>query len=151
MPIHFRQAEEAARTLGLSMRSVELRRVEDFDAALAALARERPDALITFSDNVTFLNRQRIIDFAHDQRLPTMFEFSEFAVSGGLISYGPVLFDIYRRAADYVVRIFGGAKPADLPVERPATIELVVNLKTARALGLTVAPTTLLRASQVIE
>jgi putative tryptophan/tyrosine transport system substrate-binding protein len=151
MAIHFAQAEEAARTLGLSMRAVELRRVEDFDAAFAALARERPDALIAFTDNVTFVNRQRIVDFALEQRLPTVFEFNDFAVSGGLMSYGPTLSDICRRAADYVVRIFGGAKPTELPVERPTTFELALNLKTARMLGITVASSTRLRADRVIE
>ena len=101
MRIHMTQTEHAASALGYSVRPIEVERVEDFEGIFAALKSDRPDALIAFTDSVIFLHRQRIVDFARDQRLATVFEFREFTVSGGLMSYGNNLVDIYRRAADY--------------------------------------------------
>ena len=151
MRIHMTQTEHAASALGYSVRPIEAERVEDFEGIFAALKSDRPDALIAFTDSVIFLHRQRIVDFARDQRLATVFEFREFTVSGGLMSYGNNLVDIYRRAADYVHRILEGAKPADLPVERPNRYELVLNLNAATALGLSIPRSLLLKADEVIQ
>lgn len=151
MRLHFGKLESAARTLGVAVRAFEVRRTEDFDSAFAALLHERSDGLITFSDTLTVWNGRRIADFARESKLPSVFEFSLFADFGGLVSYGTDLLYFYRRAADFVHRILGGAKPADLPVEYPTTFEMVLNLRTAKSLGLMVPPSMQLRADRVIQ
>jgi putative tryptophan/tyrosine transport system substrate-binding protein len=147
----WRDTEGAARTLGVTLQSYEVRETKDFASAFATMTRERPDAVSALQDAVTLQHRQEIIDFALQQRLPSMFVGKEWVQEGGLLSYGDVLPERYRRAADLVDRILKGAKPADLPVEQPTKFELVVNLKTAKSLGLTIPETFLLRADQVIE
>jgi putative ABC transport system substrate-binding protein len=142
---------EAAGSLGLSLLLHETRRPADFATALDAIAEQKPDALIPDNDSLTFSHRKAIVEFAAAHRLPAVYATREFVDDGGLISYGSSAFDIWRRVAGYVDKILKGAKPADLPVQQPTTFELVVNLKTARALDLTVPPSILARADEVIE
>jgi putative ABC transport system substrate-binding protein len=123
----------------------------DFDSAFAAMTEERPDALFMITDVFTDPLSRRLIDFAAQSQLPTMFEFRAHVAHGGLMSYGPSHTEQSRRAASYVDRLLKGAKPADLPVEQPTTLELVINLKTAKALGLTIPPTLLFQATEVLR
>jgi putative ABC transport system substrate-binding protein len=123
----------------------------DFDAAFSAMNKERAEALIVMVNPIFAVQRKHIIERAATYRLPAIYEWKLFAQSGGLISYGAVVGDVYRRAAGYVDKILKGAKPADLPVEQPTKTELIVNLKTAKAFGLTVPQSLLLRADEVIE
>jgi putative ABC transport system substrate-binding protein len=149
--LEWKETESAARALGLAVRPVEMRRAQDLDQALAKAARERPDALMAIGGPLTSSFRLFIIEFAAKQRLPAIYGFREFTDSGGLIFYGANLLDSFRRAAVQVDRILKGAKPVDLPVEQPTKFELVVNLKTARQLKLTIPQAFLLRADRVIE
>jgi putative ABC transport system substrate-binding protein len=142
---------EAAGPLGLSLTLHEARRPTDFPISLDAIAEQKPDALTTDTDPLTVSNRKGIIAFAAAHRVPAVYGLRDFVDDGGLMSYGPSIFDICRRVAGYVDKILKGAKPADLPVEQPTKYELVVNLKTARSLGLTVPPSILARADDVIE
>ena len=137
--------------LGVTLQSVEVRGPEDFDGAFAAIARERPDALITFSEPLTLTHQKQIVDFAAKHRLPMISEIKEFAEAGGLMTYGASLPDLMRRVMYYVDRILKGAKPGDLPIEQPMKFELVINLKTANALGLTLPPVLLFQADHVIR
>ena len=123
----------------------------DIDGALAAMTQERPDALFMITDVLTNVHSRRIVDFAAQHQLPTMFETRRPVVAGGLMAYGPSFADQHRRAAYYVDRILKGTKPADLPVEQPMKLELVINLKRAQALGLTMPPSLLLQADEVIQ
>jgi putative ABC transport system substrate-binding protein len=141
----------AARSLGLQLQLVEARGPEDFDGVFAAMAQERVGALLVVTDPAFIPHRARLVDLATKNRLPSIFTQREDAEAGGLMSYGPRLSDLHRRGAIYVDKILKGAKPADLPVEEPVKFELVINLKTAKALGLTIPPSLLLRADQVIE
>jgi putative ABC transport system substrate-binding protein len=141
----------AAHAFGMTLYSAEVRGPNDFDSAFAVILRERPDALLTFSDPLTLNHQRRIVDFAARHRLPLMSEAKEFAEAGGLMTYGASLPALVRRAAYYVDRILKGSKPADLPVERPTKFELVLNLKTAKALGITMPPSLLLLADEVIQ
>jgi ABC-type uncharacterized transport system substrate-binding protein len=145
------EVQHAARALGVALQSREVRGLDDFDGVFAATKRERPDAILTLVDPVTFAQRHLIADFAARERLPAMYAVREFVESGGLMSYGVDLRDLFRRGASYVDKILKGAKPADLPVEQPTKFELVINLKTAKALGLTIPRSLLQRADQVIE
>jgi putative ABC transport system substrate-binding protein len=147
----FKQVQAASGTLGIEVQSLELRSPDDFDGAFEAVRKQRPDAMITAEDPLIFNYRKRIADFAAGQQLPWLSGLSEFAAAGGLISYGANTADLYHRAAGYVDKILKGAKPADLPVQQPAKFELVINLKTAKALGVTVPPSLLARADKVIE
>jgi putative tryptophan/tyrosine transport system substrate-binding protein len=150
--LDYNQTEGAARSLGLQLESVEAVRAEDLDRAFSAMTEQRAQALIVASPNpVTFTNRGRIASFAQRNRLPSMYGNRDYVDAGGLMSYGPSAADLYRRAATYVDKILKGTKPADLPVEQPTKFELVINLKTAKALGLTIPQSVLLRADQVIE
>jgi len=149
--LEFRETGAGARTLGIALQSIEVKQPADFDGAFAAIASARPDALVTLAEPLTIAHRSRIIDFVTRSKLPSMFELREFVDSGGLIAYGPNLLDLFRRAAIYVDKILKSAKPADLPVEQPTTFELVINLKTAKALGLTIPQPLLLRADHVVE
>ncbi len=143
-------ARAAARTLGLELQLTEVRSLYDLGQAFAELTRKRPGALIAMSDPLYDAQQKRIADFAMQNRLPTAYT-KAFAEYGGLISYGARFPDLYKNAAVYVGKILKGAKPADLPVEQPTRFELVVNRKTANALGLAIPLTILLRADRVIE
>lgn len=127
MSLRFREAQAAARALGLTLQSLGVRDPIGFDHAFAAMTRERPDALLMIADTFTYLHRGRILDFAVKSRLPAIYELRELVDDGGLMSYGPNLSEIFRRAAAYVDNILKGAKPGDLPVEQPTTFELVIN------------------------
>jgi ABC-type uncharacterized transport system substrate-binding protein len=143
--------ESAARNLGVSFQSVEVRARDDFDGAFAAMVRERANGVVVAQDPVTFDSRSQVVLLAAKNRLPAVYGVREFAEVGGLMSYGPNIADQFRRAATYVDKILKGARPGDLPIEQPTKFELVINLKTARALGLTIPPSLLQRADQVIE
>ena len=144
-------SEEAGRQLGLTIKYFPTRTRDELAGAFAAMAVDPPQAISLFADGFAVANRQRIIDFAISHRAPVVSGWPVFARSGALFTYGPRLTDSYRRLAYYVDRILKGARPADLPIERPTTFELVINLKTARALSLTVPPSVLVRADEVIE
>jgi putative tryptophan/tyrosine transport system substrate-binding protein len=146
-----KDTEVLAQREGVHIISVLLRRPEDIEGALTALIRERPDALIVHAVPLLFAAPGQVAEFALKHRLPSIAGLRGLADAGLLISYGPNLFDLGRRAAQYVDKILKGAKPGDLPVEQPTTFELVINLKTAKALGLTIPPSLLQRADQVIE
>ena len=146
-----KETEAAARTLGLVLEPVRARRPDEIEGTFAAISRARADGLIVLADPVFLSVRARIAELATKGHLPTVHELREHVEAGGLMSYGPSLPDLFRRAAGYVDRILKGAKPADLPVERPSKFELVVNLKTAKALGLTIPPAVLARADEVIQ
>jgi putative ABC transport system substrate-binding protein len=148
--LEMHEFQEAARTLRLEVIPLEIRRTEDIAPALESL-KGRAHALYVVGDPLVNLNRVRINTFALVARLPTIYVQREYVEAGGLMSYGPNLSNMFRRAADYVDKILRGAKPADLPVEQPTKLDLVINLVTARALGLTVPPTLLARADEVIE
>ncbi len=150
-PLAFSDTEAAAPSLGIAIASVEVHRPEDFERAFRAIANARVDALMVLPDPVTSFHRKPTADFAARSRLPAMYAAKEWVEVGGLMSYGPNFPDLWRRAAVYVDKIFKGAKPGDLPVERPTKFDLVINLKTAKALGLTIPPSLLLRTDQVIE
>ena len=141
----------AAQALGVTLVSIEVREPADFDRAFAALSRESPEALITFAEPLTLRHQRRIVDFATAHLLPMISEIKEFAVTGALMTYGASLPALFRRAAYYVDRILRGTPPADLPVEQPTTFELVINLKTAQELGLSIPPTLLVLADAVIK
>jgi putative ABC transport system substrate-binding protein len=144
-------AEVAARALGIQLQFVEARNPADIDKAFAEIISAHPDAVIVLVSGMLLGERKRLVDLAASNRLPVLYTFRELADAGGLMSYGTSLADLFRRAASYVDKILKGAKPADLPVEQPVKLELVINLKTAHALGLTVPPTLVARADQVIE
>jgi putative tryptophan/tyrosine transport system substrate-binding protein len=147
----FKETQGAGRTLGIEVQSLEVRGPDDLDGVFEAARTERPDAMITVDDPLTLTYRTRIADFAMGQQLPSLSAVRELVAAGGLISYGINLADYARRAAGYVDKILKGAKPADLPVEQPTKFDLVINLTTAKALGLTVPPSLLARADEVIE
>src|SRR5215467_1255524 len=150
--LDYNQTEGAARSLGLQLQSVEAARAEDFDRAFSAITEQRAQALIVPSPNpITFANRGRIVSFVQRNRLPSMYSVREYVDDGGLMSYGHSTADLYRRAATFVSKILQGAKAADLAVEQPTKFELVINLKTAKALGLTIPPSVLARADEVIQ
>ena len=145
------RAEVAGRALGVRLQFVEARGPDDFDRAFSEMTRARAGALTDLEGNMFFSERRRLVDLAGKNRLPAVYSSREFIDVGGLMSYGPNLVDLYRRAATYVDKILKGAKPADLPVEQPTKFELVINLKTAKALGLTIPPAVLARANEVIQ
>jgi len=145
------EVRSAAQALGMTLQPVEIRGPDDFDAAFSAMTRERAEALIAFSDPLFVLHRKQIADLAAKHRLPAVYAYREVVDAGGLLSYGPSLSDLFRRAAVYVGKILKGAKPADLPMEQPTKFELVINFKTAKALGLTIPQSLLVRADQVIR
>ncbi len=146
-----KEAEVAGRALGVRLQFVEARGPADFDRAFSEMTRARADALTVLSSNMLLTERTRLVDLAAKNRLPAVYTSREFVDAGGLMSYGPNFADMFRRAASYVDKILKGAKPADLPVEQPTKFELVINLKTAKALGLTIPQSLLQRADQVIE
>jgi putative ABC transport system substrate-binding protein len=149
--IELRRTQEPTRSLRVELHMFPVRDVGEFEKALATVTREHVGAIEVLPATVFTGQRQRIADLVAKARLPAMFQRREFVVAGGLMSYGPSYAEMYRRAAIYVDKLVKGAKPADLPVEQPTRVELVVNTKTAKALGLTIPPSLLLRADQVIE
>jgi putative tryptophan/tyrosine transport system substrate-binding protein len=151
-PIILKQTQLAAPALRLRLEPiVEVKGVSELERAFATLSKVRPDALIMVADRFLLAERTRIVEFAEKHRLPTMYPYSEMVKDGGLMSYSPSYPDSFRRAAKYIDKILKGTRPADLPVEQPTKFELVINLKTAKALGLTIPQTLLLRADQLIR
>jgi putative ABC transport system substrate-binding protein len=148
----WRETDIAARSLGVQVQPLEVRAPNpDFAGAISAITRHRADALLTLSQPLIRVYRGQIVDFTAKRRMPAMFHTREFAEAGGLMSYAPDVPAMYRRAATYVDKILKGAKPADLPVEQPTKFELVINLKTAKQIGLTIPPNVLARADKVIK
>ena len=149
--IQRKETEAAARTLGMQLRILQARGPDEIESAFATMARERTRALLVLGDPVFFSHRKRIADLAANGRLPAVGGTREFVDAGGLMAYGPSYADMYRRAATYVDKILKGAKPADLPVEQPTKFELIINLKAARQIGITIPPNVLARSDRVIR
>jgi ABC-type uncharacterized transport system substrate-binding protein len=145
------QTKAAAKTLGVEIHVVELQAPDQFESAFAAVTRARPGALIVLPSAVLYGQHPRIVTFTTASHLAALFPEKEVAEAGGLLAYGPSIPASFRRAAAYVDKILRGAKPADLPVEQPTKFELVVNLQTARAIGITIPTSILLRADEVID
>jgi putative tryptophan/tyrosine transport system substrate-binding protein len=148
---NWQQIERAARVLGIRPQLLDVRKPEDFERTFNDASEQRIDALVVALDGLLSQNRQIIVDLAAKHRLPAVYGSSEFIIPGGLAAYGPSYSDLYRRAANYVDKILKGVRPADLPVELPTKFQLVINLKTSKSLGLTIPPTILARADEVIE
>ena len=146
-----KEAEVAARALGVRLQFVEARGPADFDRASSEMTRARAGALTVLTSSMFLNERRRLVDLAAKTRLPAVYPLREFVDAGGLMAYGSDVADLFRRGTTYVDRILKGAKPGDLPVEQPTKFELVINLKTAKALGLTIPPSVLARANQVVE
>ena len=144
-------ADQAAKNLHVVLLRVEIGKPSDIDTAFSAMADRRVETVIVFGGTTLFSSRETLVAAARQQKVPIVFPWREGAAAGGLLSFGPSLPDLWRRSAVYVDKILKGAKPGDLPIEQPTKFELIVNLKTARALGLTIPPSLLLRADQVIE
>jgi putative ABC transport system substrate-binding protein len=144
-------SEEVVAKLGMTMAYVPIQAASELDDAFQAIARQKCDALVTFPDGVMVANSGRIAKFAVNAKLPTVSGWASFADNGFLLTYGPNLADTYRGLARHVDRILRGAKPSDLPVELPRTVELVLNARTARALGVTIPQSALLRADRIVE
>ncbi len=151
MTLRYWASEAGARALGVTVQPLGVREPNDFDQAFGAMSRDMPDAILMVADPLTTLNRKRVFEFAAAHRLPAIYELNLFARDGGLMSYGPDLDESFGRVAALVNRILKGATPAELPFEQPTKFELVINLKTAKALGLTVPDSLLARADEVIE
>ncbi len=149
--LDYKMTQVAAQTLGMPLQSLEVRHMDDIAPAVTAAIRERAGALLVLSDALTNAHRVRIVELANKNRLPTMYFSREWVDAGGLMAYGPSWREMYRRAATYVDKILRGAKPGDLPIEQPTTFELVINLKTAKALGLAIPPSVLRQATEVIQ
>ena len=153
-PFHvssMKQARAAAQAMGIKLQLHDIRKSEDLDDAFAAIRKERPDALLILADRVFLHNRERMMDFTREQRLPNVNAYKELVEVGGLMSYGPSYEDMHKRAAIYVDKILKGAKPADLPIEQPSKFTFIINLKAAKALGVTVPSQLLGLADQLIE
>ena len=150
--VQLKASEAAARSLGVRLQALKVERPDDFVTAFAEMQKNRAEALIVSSSGLFYVHRTRLVEFAAKHQLPTIYHQSEFVVSsGGLMSYGPDFHDLFRRSATYVDKILKGAKPGDLPVQQPTKFELVINLKTAKALGLTIPQSLLQRADEVIQ
>jgi len=150
-PLYWKEIQLPARQLGIQLHSLEVRSSNDFDQAFEDATSARAGALFVTGDPVITTNLRRIAGLAAKSRLPSIFQWSEFADAGGLVTYGPDRADLWRRAATYVDKILKGAKPGDLPIDRATRFELVINLKTAKALGITIPQSVLFRADRVIE
>lgn len=146
-----REIEAAARTFGMQLQLLEVRTPDEFQGAYAAMIRQRADALVIVMDSFTLFHRRKLVDLSVKSRLPMVCEASEFASDGCLIAYGPDRLDAIRKAAGFVDRILKGAKPADLPIDQPTKFHLVINLKTAKALGVTIPQSLLARADHIIQ
>ena len=151
MALRVRETQLAAERLHVGLRSVGARNLDELEAVLADLSRQRPDALLVTTESFTRLHQARIVDFSSRHRIPTMYEESTYVDAGGLMSYGVDLGAVYRRAATYVDKILKGANPGELPIEQPTQFELVLNLKSAKAIGIAFPSPILLRADRVIE
>jgi putative ABC transport system substrate-binding protein len=149
--LNWKEIQLPARQLGVQLHSLEVRSSNDFDQAFEDATRSRAGAIFIMPDPVNAANLKRIAGLAATSRLPSIFHLTEFADAGGLAAYGPDRADMFRRAATFVDKILKGAKPADLPIEQPTKFELVVNLKTAKAIGITIPQSVLFRADRVIE
>ena len=147
----YKDVEAAAARAGVEIQAIEVRTLDDYTAAFATVAASRADALFAFGNPANFKNRQLIADFALKSRLPSLYQERLFVEAGGLVSYAPSYMEMFGRAATYVDRVLKGTKPADLPVEQPTKFELVINLKTAKGLGLTIPQSVLVRADEVIQ
>jgi putative tryptophan/tyrosine transport system substrate-binding protein len=147
----FKETEDAARALGVEVQSLAVKSPADFATVFDLAKQKRPDAFFTIDDPLTLSQLNQILDFAAANRLPAIYGVQEFAKAGGLMAYGASVPDLYRRAATYVDKILRGEKPEKLPVEQPTKFELVINLKTAKTLGLTVPQILLVAADEVIE
>ena len=145
------EMETVAKALGLKLLSLEVRGLDDFEGAFARAKKERAQALITSTGGVINTQQHQVLEFAAKNRLPAMYPWSEFVEAGGLMSYAANNADLFRRAADFVDKILKGTKPADIPVEQPTKFEFVVNLKTAKEIGVTVPPNVLARADRVVR
>jgi putative tryptophan/tyrosine transport system substrate-binding protein len=143
--------EAAAKALGLKLQSLEVRSLDDFASAFARAKREGAQALITLPRPLITNQQRQVLDFAATNRLPAIYHTSEFVEAGGLMSYAPSYTDLWRRAADFVDKILKGAKPADLPIEQPKKFELIINLKAAKQIGLTIPSNVLARADRVLR
>jgi putative ABC transport system substrate-binding protein len=153
-PFHvssMRQARAAEQAMGIKLQLHDIQKSEDLDDAFAAIRKERPDALLILADRVFLHNRQRIVDFTREQRLPNVNAYKELVEAGGLMSYGPSYEDMHKRAAIYVDKILKGTNPADLPIEQPSKFTFIVNLKAAKELSVTVPSQLLALADQLIE
>ena len=149
---YYQAAEAAAQALHVTVDpGVEVRRIEEFDAAFSVISRARPDALVVLPDRSLLAHRKRIIEFASARRLPAIYAYPEYVEAGDLMAYAPNYVTLYREAAAYVDKILEGARPGDLPVQEPSDFLLAVNLRTARALGLTLSPSLVMQASLVID
>ena len=151
MTLRYREVDRASIALRVHLVPFGVREPEDFETAFSAMRRNPPHALLLLTDSFTILNRKRVIEFAKAQSIPTMYEYGSMVRDGGLISYGPNLDDLLRRSAVYVDKILKGTKPAELPVEQPTRYQLLLNSKTAKAIGLTLPQSLLLRADEVVE
>jgi len=151
MTLRYREVERAAQVLGMSVDALGVREPEDFEGALSAMTRTRPDTLMMLTDALTNLNRQPVLDYVSAQRIPAMYEFGYVVQAGGLISYGSDDAETFRLAAGYVARILKGARPGDLPIEQPNRYLLIINVKTAGNLGLAVPQSLLVRADQIVQ
>jgi putative ABC transport system substrate-binding protein len=147
----FDELQAAAAALHIKVLFLDVQAADQLDGAFARIVREQPAAFLVLGDRLFLHHRQRIVDFAAQHRLPSVHAYRELVEAGGLMSYGPSYADMHRRAAYFVDRILKGAKPADLPMERPRKFELVINLKTAKALGRTIPSTVLFQADEVIQ
>jgi putative ABC transport system substrate-binding protein len=150
-PTVWKETEVAAQRFGVALEALEVRRPEDFEAAFATFKQRNAQALLVFGDALTFAYRSQIAALAASSRLPSMYALREYPDAGGLMSYGASVVHLFRRLAIFVDKILKGAKPADLPIEQPTKFELVINVKVAKALGLTVPPSLLVQADEVIE
>jgi putative tryptophan/tyrosine transport system substrate-binding protein len=151
MTLRVKEAETVSPVLGMTIQRVGVQEPNDFEKAFSAMSNKAADALLVVMDPFTSFHQRRILDFAVKNQLPAMYERTDLVDAGGLMSYGPALSEIFRRAAHYVDRILKGTKPADLPVEQPMKFELVINLKTAKQIGVTIPPNVLARADKVIR
>jgi putative ABC transport system substrate-binding protein len=151
MSLRYKAAEVEAKSLGIEVESLGVRAPNDFDDAFAAMVKTPPDAILMVSDVLTTLNRKRVIDFAAQHKLPAVYEYDFLVRDGGLMSYGPDITEMFDRAAELAFRILKGAKPAQLPLETPTRFVLAINLETAKKIGLTIPPSLLARADDVIE
>ena len=156
-PIHPGERQEVAElqrvaaALGLTLQYLQVRTPDEFDAAFRTMREARTEAIVAVPDNLIMLERDQLAQFATEQKIPVISGWGEFAQSGGLMTYGPNSTRFFRRLAVYVDKMIKGAKPGDLPVEQPTTFELVINLRTAKSIGIVVPPTLLVRADEVIE
>jgi ABC-type uncharacterized transport system substrate-binding protein len=151
MTLRYRASQAVAEALGISVQQLGVREPNDFDLAFGAMTRDRPDAILMVTDSLTILNRKRVFDFAAAHRLPAIYEFDFLVREGGLMSYGPDQDETFDRVAALIDRILHGAKPAELPFEQPTRFRFVLNLTTAKSLGLTVSPRLLVQADEAIE